>query len=620
MPMLADSVKNLSSFLIVAAIILAALHFGEDILVPIALAVILAFLLAPIVRFMRRARVPHGAAVALTLVAAAAIVGSGIYTFSNQMLALTDNIGVYRYNLMNKVKWVTNRSGGDSALARAAEAVDKLQKDVLEEIGRANDEKAEEAASPSPINSPAPPAPAAAPKTSAERADKLKSLKDMASTVAEPLGKTALTILFAFFLLLQHSDLRDRIIRIAGTDNMSSATAAMAEAGTRLSTLFLTQAALNAGFGVLVGSVLWLIGVPNAALWGVFAAIMRFVPFIGSLLAALPPLLLAAGVEPEWTMFLATLALFLIGEPFMGHIVEPLVLGKTSGLSPFAIVLALSVWTLLWGPIGLILAVPITLSIVVLGRYVPGLEFLNVLLGDEPALTPQQRLYNRLLSKDSSEAIRQIEEANAETSMAKTSDEIVLPALRLASLDYDLDRLDDKQIASMQDAVDMMTAAIAEIDTADSKRTAPDENPIVVVPARGPVDRLAAEYLSALLDTMTPYEITTPGASGLTALSDVRAEATTEHNNPQIVIATTGQSTSAQLKLIVKRAADLFPSSPLFVVGADRGTEITEKNMPGHWMRIEQFIELLNSKRTAPLGRIPEVPTISERGDLATAT
>jgi len=621
MPMLADSVKTLSSFLIVAAILLAALHFGQDILVPIALAVILAFLLAPIVRALRRAHVPHGAAVALTLVAAVTVAGAGLYTFSNQMLSLADNLGSYRYNLMNKVRWMTDQSGGESALARAAEAVGKLQKDVMEEIGGTDGKSAQSEAIALPSHSQTlqPAAAPTQPDKSADRAEKLQSLKDILVAVAEPIGKTALTILFAFFLLLQHSDLRDRVIRIAGTDNMSSATAAMAEAGTRLSTLFLTQAALNAGFGVLVALALWAIGVPNAALWGVVGAIMRFVPFIGSFLAAVPPLLLAAGVEPGWSMFLATLALFLVGEPFMGHIVEPLVLGKTAGLSPFAIVLALSVWTILWGPIGLILAVPITLSIVVLGRYVPGLEFLSVLLGDEPALTPQQQLYNRLLSKDSSEAIRQIEEATGETSMAGTGDEIVLPALQLAGIDYDLDRLDDRQLQSMQGTVDLIAAALPSMAGADSQTVEPNGSSLLVIPARGPIDRMAARYVAALLGTLTPYSVMASDAAGLTALSDAYAAAKDGHH-PQIVIATTGHSTSAQLKLIVRRAASQFPSSPLFVVGADRQFAMPEKEaIPGHWMRVSQLIELIRSKRQATPGRIPDAPPLVDQTHMAAA-
>ncbi|MBL8882792.1 MAG: AI-2E family transporter [Hyphomicrobium sp.] len=626
MPMLADSVKNLASFLIVAAILVAALHYGEDILVPMALAVILAFLLAPIVRALRRANIPHSAAVTLTVVAAVTIAGAGVYTFSTQMLTLADNLDSYRYNLMNKVRWATHQSSGDNVLTRATEAVEKLQKDVMEEIGGKAASGRDAANAP-----PSPPEPLAArPVTAspeqhspAARSEKLQSLRDFVAAIAAPAGKTALTILFAFFLLLQHSDLRDRIIRIAGTDNMSSATAAMAEAGTRLSTLFLTQAVLNASFGLLVGVALWFIGVPNAALWGVVAAIMRFVPFIGSFLAAVPPLLLAAGVEPGWSMFLATLALFVLGEPFMGHIVEPLVLGKTAGLSPFAIVLALSVWTILWGPIGLILAVPITLSAVVLGRYVPGLEFLSVLLGDEPALTPQQRFYNRLLSKDASAAIRQIEDANAHSSIAKTSDEIVLPALQLASADYDLDRLNDKQVCSMQETIDLIAAAFAGTGGLEATAVTPKQAPILVIPARGPIDRMAAHYLASLLNTMTPYQVTTSGAgaAGLTALSDVRASAQKGAIQPQIVIATTGQAASAQLKLIVKRAASYFPSSPIFVVGADANFAGPEMDStPGHWMRIGQLIELINSKRQPSPGRIPDAPLLTRPTSLAAAT
>ena len=237
------------------------------------------------------------------------------------------------------------------------------------------------------------------------------------------------------FLLLQYKDLRDRIVRVAGTDNMSETTAAMSDAGERPSDLFIMQTILNSSFGLFVGCVLMIIGVPNAPLWGVLTFVMRFVPYVGSYLSAIPPILLAAAVDPGWGMVISTLALFAIGEPMMGQFVEPFMLGKRAGLSPFAMVLSASFWTLLWGPIGLVLAAPLTLVVVVIGRYIPSLEFVTVLLGDEPPLSDQQEFYHFLLSGDAYGAIDQLEEAKETTPLGEVGDTIIIPALKLAAID-----------------------------------------------------------------------------------------------------------------------------------------------------------------------------------------
>ena len=505
MPLLADSLRNLSSVMLVAALTLAGLYYGQDILVPIAVATILAFILAPIVSRLTRAGLAHSASVTISVVTAVVITGAAIFAFSNQLLTLASNLDSYKANVVEKVRAVGTSSGEGSSFKRAAAAVERLQKDLLQEV--------------SPEQQPV----GQVVVQTHTPVDRLSAVKEFAAVVGAPIGKALLTILFAFFLLLQHHDLRERVIRVAGTDNMSSTTAAIAEAGTRLSGLFLAQAILNTSFGIFVGVALWAIGVPNAVLWGIVAAVMRFVPFIGSVLAAVPPLLLAAGVEPGWGMFALTLALFVIGEPLMGHIVEPLVLGKRAGLTPFAVVVALSVWTLLWGPMGLILAVPLTLAIVVLGRYVPGMEFLSILLGDEAPLTPAQRLYNRLLSKDASAAISQIEDGASERPLAAVTDDMVLPALQAASADYVLDRLDEKHVVALKDTMTLVSEAFEDAGGLEHvKSSSRHATSVVVIPARGPIDAMAAGFLGSLLNSLTPYQVRAAQSSGLTAIAAAR--------------------------------------------------------------------------------------------------
>jgi predicted PurR-regulated permease PerM len=208
---------------------------------------------------------------------------------------------------------------------------------------------------------------------------------------------------------LQQQDLRNRMIRLAGAHDLQRTTAAIDDAGQRLSRLFLTQLALNAGFGLVIGLGLWLIGVPSAPLWGILAMTLRFVPYIGAIISAIFPLLVAAAVGPGWSMVLWTAALFLIVEPIVGHVIEPMVYGQSSGLSPVAVVASATFWTWLWGPIGLVLATPLTVCLVVLGRHVEQLKFLEIMLGDRPALSPTEVTYQRMLAGDPMEAAEQAE-------------------------------------------------------------------------------------------------------------------------------------------------------------------------------------------------------------------
>jgi predicted PurR-regulated permease PerM len=214
-------------------------------------------------------------------------------------------------------------------------------------------------------------------------------------------------VIFVIFILIQRQDLRNRLVRLAGAHDLQRTTAALDDAGQRLSRLFLTQLALNTGFGLVIGLGLWVIGVPSAPLWGMLAMIMRFVPYIGSLISAIFPLVLAAAVGSAWTMVVVTAALFLVAETVAGQAIEPHVYGQSTGISPVAVIASATFWTWLWGPIGLILATPLTMCLVVVGRHVDRLKFLEVMFGDEPPLTEAEMVYQRMLARDPIEATEQ---------------------------------------------------------------------------------------------------------------------------------------------------------------------------------------------------------------------
>lgn len=258
----------------------------------------------------------------------------------------------------------------------------------------------------------------------------LQTLATLIAPLIHPLATTGIIVIFVVFILLQQQDLRNRLISIAGAHDLQQTTMAMDDAGQRLSRLFLMQLALNTAFGLIIGVGLWAIGVPSAPFWGMLALVLRFVPYIGAIVAAILPLIVATAVDPGWSMMLMTAALFLIVEPLIGHVIEPMVYGHSSGLSPVAVVASATFWTWLWGPIGLILATPLTMCLVVLGRHMERLRFLEVLLGDRAALTPSEIAYQRMLAGDPIGATEQAQAFLKGRALVDYYEEILIGALR----------------------------------------------------------------------------------------------------------------------------------------------------------------------------------------------
>jgi hypothetical protein len=310
------------------------------------------------------------------------------------------------------------------------------------------------------------------------------------------------------------------------------ATAALDDATTRLSRLFLIQLALNTAFGVVIGTGLWIIGIPSPVLWGILAAVLRFVPYVGAAISAVFPLTLAAAVDPGWAMLLWTAALFLVVEPVVGHVIEPLLYGHSTGMSPVAVITSATFWTALWGPVGLVLATPLTICLVVLGRHVERLEFLEVMFGDRPALSPSELFYQRMLAEDPAEAVDKAEEFLKARSLSTYYDEVALPGLKLAQNDIvrgALDRVQSEKIKAavvevVDDLVDQdeqkpVSETINDAEAAAALETVHDatpdlpvikradlapqwqgDKPVLCVAGRGPLDEAAAIMLAQLLE------------------------------------------------------------------------------------------------------------------------
>ena len=296
--------------------------------------------------------------------------------------------------------------------------------------------------------------------------------------VVEPLSTTAIVLIVSIFILLQREDLRDRMIRLFGSSDLHRTTLAMNDAARRLSRYLVTQLAVNTAFGVIIATGLAFIGIPSPVMWGVLGALLRFVPYIGAPLSAVMPLTLAAAIDPGWSRLLWTASLYLVVEPIMGQAVEPLLYGRSTGLSPFAVVVAATFWTWLWGPIGLILSTPLTLCLVVLGRHVARLEFLDVLLGDRPALTSVESFYQRMLAGDPDEVYDHAEILLKQRSLSSYYDDVALKGLRLAVIDADRGVLTPGHLERIRASIQSLIEDLDDYEDLRPPQAAADEPPL----------------------------------------------------------------------------------------------------------------------------------------------
>ena len=457
----------------VAAIVVATLYFTREMLIPIVLAVLLSFVLAPLVRALGRIYVPRVAAVLLVVALGFGLILGLAAVMGRQATNLAANLPAYKATVAEKLQGLQGAGG----------IVDRMT-GVLHELGTAAAEgppgdapKAE----PSRRNAARTPASAlgagdAARPVPVEIREPDPTSLDLVQRVVEPLLEPLATfgivVVLVIFILLYREDLRDRLIRLAGARDLHRTLAAMDDAAYRLSRYFLAQVGLNTGFGVFIAAGLWLIGIPNPFLWGAIAGVMRFVPFIGAYIAAAFPMVLALAVDPGWSSVLWVLALFAISEPTMGHVLEPWIFGHSTGLSPVAVIGAAAFWTWLWGSVGLLLAVPLTVCLVVLGRHVEQLEFLEVMLGDQPPLDPEETFYQRALAGDEDALAEQADACLREQRLPEYLDAVALPALALAQADAARGTLTPDRRERMEQSVLTLLEDIEEVDEAGAAKAA----------------------------------------------------------------------------------------------------------------------------------------------------
>jgi predicted PurR-regulated permease PerM len=434
---------SLTSLLFVVVIV-GCVYVGREVLVPMALAILLSFALTPPVEILQRWHVPRSVAVIGVVLFAFAGVFSVGGLMVSQVNQLASDLPRYQSTLQEKIQSLRGVAAGSGTLERASEVLQKLSR----EIDRPD------SAVPSPPSVVLKPADKPIPvEVRQPDAGALQTLTALISPLIHPLETTGIVVIFIIFILLQRQDLRNRLVRLAGSRDLQRTTAAIDDAAQRLSQLFLTQLALNAAFGLVIAIGLWIIGVPSSALWGILAMVLRFVPYIGPPISAIFPLVLAAAVGTGWGMVLWTAALFLVVEAVVGQAIEPVVFGHRTGLSPVAIIVSATFWTWLWGPVGLILATPLTVCLVVLGRHVDRFKFLDVMLGDQPPLTPPELAYQRMLAGDSDEAAEQAEEFLQGAPLLTYYEKVLVEALKLAQQDAERGLLDNERMTRVRDTV-----------------------------------------------------------------------------------------------------------------------------------------------------------------------
>jgi predicted PurR-regulated permease PerM len=454
---LRSSTPNVSPTLnamLIGVIVVAAMYFAREVLIPIALAGILSFMLAPVVRFLQRLRLPRVLAVLIAAVLAFVAIFFLARTLVSEVERLAENLPAYQETIAKKIESIRGRSGGTTGtLERARGVLNELNKQLA-----GAQQKPGETAPPADINAIESPwipvevhEPPGAP---------LETLVSLINPLLGPLATTTLIVVFVIFILIQQEDLRDRLIRLAGSTDIPHTTAALDEAGRRLSRLFLTQLTINAGFGAAVGLGLAAIGVPTPFVWGVLAGILRFVPFVGPILGAIFPLALALSIGSGWSMALWTIGLFVVLEGVTGQVIEPIFEGRSTGLTPIAIIIAATFWAWLWGPVGLVIATPLTVVLVALGRHVEALKFFDVLLGDQPALSESQVFYHRMLSNDPLAVVEHAKSFMARHSLSHYCDHVARPALALAHKDVERGFLGVEQLETFRAAVEGLFADI----------------------------------------------------------------------------------------------------------------------------------------------------------------
>ncbi len=485
------------------------LYFGRDVLVPLALSVLLTFLLAPGVRWLERRRFPRVLATTVMVGLACCVIAGLVWITVAQFLNFAASLPEYKNNIQDKISLL--RSDPRGSLSKARQTLDEIGTEIAKQDAAAT-------AAPAPRSSPRSsrlPAPGDRPvpvTIEARQLTPFELMREVITPLIVPLTVAGAVILFTFIMLLQREDLRDRMIRLVGHGQLNVTTQVFEEAANRVSRYLRVQLIVNVSYGLPVGIALYLIGIPNAALWGVLATALRFIPYLGAWIAAALPIALAFAISDDWSLVVWTVAVFVVLELISNNVIEPWAYGASTGMSALAVIVAAIFWTWLWGAVGLLLAVPLTVCLVVVGRYIPQFSFLSIMLGDQPVLSLQDRIYQRLLARDQEEAAELAEEFVGEKGLEALYEDVLIPVLDLAERDRHSDALSEERTRFVFDSTRTLAEDVYEhpnqekelTESAEAKDAQQPEAPLgpitaCIVPARDEADEIVGAMLRRCL-------------------------------------------------------------------------------------------------------------------------
>jgi predicted PurR-regulated permease PerM len=466
--------------LVFFVVIVGILYWFRELFIPLALAVLLTFLLAPVATRLERAGVGRVVAAVCAVMLGILVVGGVGYTFTGQLADLANKLPQYRATISKKLETIRHPEIGP--FSRATATISGL----LDEM------EGKTAGAP-----PLPEAPRI--PTPAQPANTFDFVRILLGQAISMLGTGAVVFVCVLFFLIDRNDIRDRLISLTGRQRFHTTTRALNDAGKRVSSYLLMQLVVNVTYGVPIALGLFLIGIPNAGLWGLLCTILRFVPYLGPILGAAFPILLSFAVFEGWTQPLLTLGLFLVMEIISNNLIEPWLYASSTGLSKTAIILAAIFWTWLWGGIGLLLATPLTVCLAVMGKYIPQLSFLDVLLGTRSAMAPSDQFYQRLLAFREDEAATVARKFLKEHSLSELCDSLLVPALIQIKAGVNEGVLEDRHLEFACDTIDeFMTEQIAELPPPEETKSG--IGPVVFVPAAGITDETIVRIMSGLLE------------------------------------------------------------------------------------------------------------------------
>ncbi len=545
------------------AVVVASLYLAKALLVPLTLAVLLSFMLSPICDWMERRRLGRIPAVLMTAVIGFSLLGIVTWLAVVQLTSLSPKIPEYQHNIEAKLSTVNQYAvTWLSKLTKSAEGMGQnLASSTPNDDPRGTIERPFAVRV---LTSPASP---------------LQVFGGMYGTLLEVLGSTSIVFVLVIFFLVRREDLRDRFIHLIGKGQVTLTTQTIEDAGARVSRYLSTLLLINLAFGISVGIGLFLIGVPNVLLWGILAMALRFIPYIGPWIAAAMPIGLSMAISTGWLAPLLTVGLFIALELFNNNFLEPWVYGKNTGVSAVAVLVAAFFWMWLWGPVGLLLATPLTVCILVVGKHVPELSFLDILLGSEPVFEPQERIYQRLLAGDQEEAAELFEEHLQKLPLVEVYDTIIIPALAMAETHWQLGELNDgKHNFIMQSLKDMIqyhgeSLQHARAKSDNERKQSAEENrsqsaavdaqalSILCLPARTEADEITATMLAQVLANSGSLA----QAISVTSLASEIVDLVEQRKPDVICLSATPPAATMHARYLCKRLRDRLPEMKLVV-------------------------------------------------------